>query len=105
MRLSKSRTTALLTAAGAAFALCTMLGAPTPVAQPGPTGCQEGQVVIDGQCSVPAPVDPNMAPQIGPNMAPMNPTGGDTGALGRGGGGGGRGREPPCCHSQLPAYP
>lgn len=91
MRLSKSRTTSLLTAAGAAFAMCTMLGAPTAVAQPGTTDCQEGQVVIDGQCSVPAPVDPNMAPQGG-NMAPMNPTGGDTGVVGGGGEGGGHAR-------------
>ena len=54
MRATNSRTiTALLAAVGAAFAVSAMIGAPTAVAQPGDIVCEPGQVVMDGQCTVP----------------------------------------------------
>ena len=50
MHATRSRTiTALLAAVGAGFAVSTMIGAPTAVAQV----CEPGQVEIDGQCTVP----------------------------------------------------
>jgi hypothetical protein len=56
MRLSKSQTTSLLVAIGAASAIAY---APAAVADPGnTTACQAGQIVIDGQCNTaPAPND------------------------------------------------
>jgi hypothetical protein len=51
---SPSKTTSLLAALGAAaFAV---LGAPAAAADPGNgIACQPGQIVIDGQCSMPPP--------------------------------------------------
>jgi hypothetical protein len=83
VRATKLRTTALLAAAGAAFAASAMIGAPTAAADPATIDCQAGQIVIDGQCNVP-PMDPN-------NNAPRNPNNGGTGAVGGGGGGYGAG--------------
>jgi hypothetical protein len=75
-----------LAAAGAAFVVSAMIGAPTAAADPATTDCQAGQIVIDGQCNVPQ-VDPN-------NNVPRGPTNGGTGVVGGGGGdyGGGHGR-------------
>jgi hypothetical protein len=59
MRATKSRPISLLAAAVAASAVSALLiGAPTAVADPPTIDCQEGQIVIDGQCNV-GPVDPN----------------------------------------------
>src|SRR5258707_9338990 len=55
MRATKSRAISLL---AAAFAVSALIGAPTAVADPATTDCQDGQIVIDGQCNV-AQVDPN----------------------------------------------
>jgi hypothetical protein len=55
MRATKSRAISLL---AAAFAVSALIGAPTAVADPATTDCQEGQIVIDGQCNV-GLVDPN----------------------------------------------
>ena len=64
--------TALLAAAGAAFAVSATIGAPTAVAQPGTIECQQGQVVIDGQCAVPDTNANNVtAPQGGTGGAGM----------------------------------
>jgi hypothetical protein len=90
MRATRSRTiTALLAAVGAGFAISTMIGAPTAIAQV----CEPGQIEIDGQCTVPD----NNANNV---PAPQNGTGGpgmDSGAPVMGGGdtgmgGGGHGR-------------
>jgi hypothetical protein len=75
-----------LAAAGAAFVVSAMIGAPTAGADPATIDCQAGQIVIDGQCNV---------PQVGPNNVPKGPTSGGTGVVGGGGGGdsgGGHGR-------------
>ena len=54
MRTTRSRRiTALLATAGAAFAVSATIGAATALADPDTIACQPGQVVIDGQCSVP----------------------------------------------------
>ena len=58
MRATKSRPISLLAAAFAAFAVSALIGAPTAVADPATIDCQEGQIVIDGQCNV-GQVDPN----------------------------------------------
>jgi hypothetical protein len=93
MHATRSRTiTALLATVGAGFAVSTMIGAPTAVAQV----CEPGQVEIDGQCTVPD-VNANVpAPPAGTGGPVMG--GGDPGmgggAPGMGGGdqGGGHGR-------------
>ena len=57
MRPTGSRTiTSLLAAVGAGFAV-SAIGAPTAIAQPGTIDCQDGQIVIDGQCNVPSSMD------------------------------------------------
>ena len=72
MRPTKSRTiTSLFAAVGAGFAVFAMIGAPPAVAQPD-IACEGGQVVIDGQCTVP---DSNV------NNAPAPP--GGTGTPGK----------------------
>jgi hypothetical protein len=77
MRATRSRSvTSLLAAVGAGFAVSAMIGAPAAVAQPGTIACEPGQVVIDGQCSVP---DSNA------NNVPAPPPGG-TGKPGMGSG-------------------
>ena len=84
MRPTKSRTiTSLMAAIGAGFALSAMIGAPAAVAQPD-IACEGGQVVIDGQCSV-----PNNANNV-PAPPPPNGTGGP--GMGSGGHSGGYGR-------------
>lgn len=70
MRRSKLRTTPLSAAVVAAFAVSAMLSAPTSFAEPGNTVCEPGQIVIDGQCNMPA------AP---PNIAPAPPYGSGSG--------------------------
>jgi hypothetical protein len=85
MRATRSRTiTSLLAAAGGGFAVSAMIGAPTAVAEPNTTDCQPGQVVIDGQCSV-----PNNANNV-PAPPPPNGTGGP--GMGSGDHSGGYGR-------------
>ena len=83
MRATRSRTiTPLLAAVGAGFAVSAMIGAPTAIAQPGTIDCQAGQVVIDGQCSVPDSNANNVpAPPGGPGMGSGGPVmgGGDYG--------------------------
>ena len=90
MRPTRSRTiTSLLAAVGAGFAVSAMIGAPAAVAQV----CEPGQVIIDGQCSVPgnnmnipaAPPDGTGGPGMGSGGPVMG--GGDSGM-----GGGGHGR-------------
>jgi hypothetical protein len=80
MRATRSRTTSLLVAAGAAFAVSAMICAPSAGADPATTDCQAGQVVIDGQCSVPQ-VNTNNAPVDHPNVTGpvMGGGGGDSG--------------------------
>jgi hypothetical protein len=71
MRATKSRTASFLAAAGAAFAVSAMIGAPTAGADPGTTDCQPGQIVIAGQCSLPAAPTNNVPPPengSGPGM-------------------------------------
>ena len=63
MRLTRSRAiTSLLAAVGAGFAVSAMIGAPISVAQV----CGPGQVVIDGQCTVPD-TNANNVPAPPPN--------------------------------------
>ncbi len=84
MRPTRSRTiTSLLAAVGAGFAVSAMIGAPAAIAQPGTIDCQDGQIVIDGQCNVPQ-VDPNnvVAPVEMPNGT--GPVMGDPGMHGDG---------------------
>jgi hypothetical protein len=90
MHATRSRTiTALLAAVGAGFAVSTMIGAPTAVAQV----CEPGQVEIDGQCTVPdnnannvpAPPDGTGGPVMGGGDSEIG--GGDSGM-----GGGSHGR-------------
>jgi hypothetical protein len=84
MRATRSRTiTSLLTAVGAGFAVSAMIGAPAAVAQPGTIDCRAGQVVIDGQCSVPdnannlpAPLPPPPGGSDGPGMGSGDHSGG-----------------------------
>jgi hypothetical protein len=53
MRATKSRTiTVLLAGIGATIAVSATIGAPSAVADPGTLACQDGQIVIDGQCAV-----------------------------------------------------
>jgi hypothetical protein len=71
MRLSKSQTTSLLAATGAAFAIAC---APAAIADPGnTTDCQPGQIVIDGQCNTAPP--PSQVP-ASDGKAPTADTGG-----------------------------
>ena len=84
MRATKSRTTSFLAAAGAAFVVSAMIGAPAAGADPATIDCQAGQIVIDGQCNV---------PQVDPKNVPKDPNSGGTGVVGGGGVyGGGHGR-------------
>jgi hypothetical protein len=55
MRATRSRTiTVLLAGVGATIAVTATIGAPSAVADPGTlVVCQDGQIVIDGQCAVP----------------------------------------------------
>lgn len=56
MSPSALRSSVVLAAIGAAVTAAVAFGAPTAFADPGnTTACQDGQVVIDGQCTVPAP--------------------------------------------------
>jgi hypothetical protein len=89
MRATKSRFISLLAAGFAAFAVTALIGAPTAVADPATTDCQDGQIVIDGQCNV-AQVDPNnvVPPMDHPNAG--DPVMGDPGMGGDHGGGHGR---------------
>lgn len=78
MRATRSRTiTSLLAALGAGFAVSAMIGAPTAVAGPNTIDCQDGQIVIDGQCKVP---DTNASKVPAPP-----PHSGGTGGYGTGG--------------------
>jgi hypothetical protein len=105
MRPTRSRTiTSLLAAVGAGFAVSALIGAPTAVAQPGTIDCQDGQIVIDGQCNVPSSIDstsdalglPNgtvndIVPSLPQSGSVLDQGGGSFGG-GGGGGGGGHGR-------------
>ncbi|TGD87002.1 hypothetical protein BayCH28_15060 [Mycolicibacterium sp. CH28] len=56
MSSSALRSSFALAVFGGALAASIAFGAPSAFADPGnTTSCQPGQVVIDGQCSVPAP--------------------------------------------------
>jgi hypothetical protein len=67
-----------------------MIGAPAAVAQPGDIACAPGQVVIDGQCTVPDSNANNVpAPPDGTGGSGMGS--GDSG-MGSGDHGGGHGR-------------
>jgi hypothetical protein len=79
MRATKSRTASFLAAAGAAFAVSAMIGAPTAGADPGTIDCQPGQIVIAGQCSLPAAPTNNVPPPqngTGPGMGGGDHSGG-----------------------------
>ena len=93
MRPTRSRTIAsLLATVGAGFAVCTFIGAPTAVAEPNIV-CEPGQVVIDGQCSVPDDNANNVpAPQDGTGGPGMGGGGSGMGGGAAGMGGGGHGR-------------
>ena len=109
MRPTRSQpVTSLLAAVGAGFAVSALIGAPTAIAQPGTIDCQDGQIVIDGQCNVPSSMDstsdalglPNgtvndvvpSLPQSGSVLDQGSGSfGGGGGSFGGGGGGGGGG--------------
>ena len=108
MRPTRSRTiTSLLAAVGAGFAVSAMIGAPAAIAQPGTIDCQDGQIVIDGQCNVPSSMDstsdalglPNgtvndVVPSLPQSGSVLDQGGGNFGGGGGsvgGGGGGGHG--------------
>lgn len=61
MRKYAQRSAPLLLAA--AFATLAVIGTPVAVAEPNTIDCQQGQVVIDGQCA--APPAPTNAPAPG----------------------------------------
>jgi len=85
MRATKSRTiTALLVAVGASFAVSATTGAPGAVADPGTIACQQGQVVIDGQCAVPDTNANNLPAPQGGSGAGMNGGGSGMGSGGNG---------------------
>ena len=67
MRATKSRTIpALLVVVGASFAVSATVGAPGAVAEPGTIACQQGQIVIAGQCAAPDTNANNVpAPRVG----------------------------------------
>jgi hypothetical protein len=65
MRATKSRTISYFAAAGAAFAVSAIIGAPSAGADPETIDCQAGQIVIAGQCAVPAPTNKVPPPQNG----------------------------------------
>jgi hypothetical protein len=83
-----TRTTALLTLAGAAFAVSAAVSAPVAVADD-TVACEPGQVVIDGNCTVPAPpVQDDFAPPANDFFAPApmaDGGGGDSVDIGTGG--------------------
>lgn len=88
MRALRSRTTALLTSAGAALAVSAAIMAPMASADD-TIACEPGQIVIDGNCSVPPPpVEDNFAPPADEFFAPTDlapANGGDTVDIGEGG--------------------
>lgn len=74
MQLSQSWTvTTALAATVALAALC----APSAAADPGSTACEPGQIVIDGQCNVPPPPNPTVAPAAGTGSDANNGNHGD----------------------------
>ena len=78
MRATKSRTISYFAAAGAAFAVSAIIGAPSAGADPETIDCQAGQIVIAGQCAVPAPTNNVAPPQngTGPGMGSGSHSGG-----------------------------
>ena len=83
-----------------------MIGAPAAIAQPGTIDCQDGQIVIEGQCNVPSSMDstsdalglPNgtvndVVPSLPQSGSALDQGGGSFGggggSIGGGGGGGG----------------
>jgi hypothetical protein len=83
----RSRTTALLTTAGAALAVSAAIYAPVAAADD-TIACEPGQVVIDGNCDVPAPApQDDFAPPANDFFAPapMDNGGGDSVDIGTGG--------------------
>lgn len=70
-----SRITALVVTAGAAFAVSATVGAATALADPGTIACEGGQIVIDGQCSVPDINSNNVPAPDGGGGADMHGTG------------------------------
>jgi hypothetical protein len=92
-----TRTVRIAAAMGAVSAAFAVVGAPTAVAQPGTIDCQDGQIVIDGQCNVPNSMDsttdalglPNgTVNDVVPSL-PQSGSGLDQGGGSVGGGGGG----------------
>lgn len=88
MRASRSRTTALLTSAGVALAVAAAIYAPVAVADD-TIACEPGQIVIDGNCNVPAPpAEDEFAPPANDFFAPAAEApmeGGDSVDIGGGG--------------------
>lgn len=75
MRATSRTVASLFAVVGAALAASAATGAPTALAQPGDIVCEPGQVVIDGQCSIPTTGIPNTG-----NNVPAPPYGGGTGS-------------------------
>lgn len=83
----RSRTTALLTTAGAAFAVSAAMFAPAAAADD-TIACEPGQIVIDGNCNVAPPAQDGFAPPANDYFAPVEPAptnGGDSVDIGGGG--------------------
>ncbi|MBJ7339724.1 hypothetical protein [Mycolicibacterium sp.] len=87
MAATRSRTTALLTTAGAMLAAAAVIYAPVAAADD-TIACEPGQIVIDGNCSVPGPPpQDDSAPAANDFFAPapMDNGGGDSVDIGTGG--------------------
>ncbi|MDT5340432.1 MAG: hypothetical protein QOD90_5937 [Mycobacterium sp.] len=84
----RARTTALLTSTGAALAFVAAIYAPVAAADD-TIACEPGQIVIDGNCNVPAPpAEDEFAPPANDFFAPAAEApmdGGDSVDIGGGG--------------------